>query len=142
MTAGASAAGQAPWAVAYDGTSIWVTNAGTSTVTKLSSDGVVVGTFGVGIDPRGIACDGPNIWVTNASSSTVTKLRASDGALLGTYAVGPGPPVAWNHVCPCVVVVAQGEVKFGQLDMRRFVQVGQPVSRFAGGILSPLPRSG
>ena len=36
----------------------------------------------------GIAFDGVNIWVANYGSNNVSKLRASDGALLGTYAVG------------------------------------------------------
>ena len=47
--------------------------------------------FAVGSFPTGICFDGANIWVTNAGSDTVTKLRASDGALLGTFAVGGVP---------------------------------------------------
>ena len=39
----------------------------------------------------GIAFDGANIWVANYGSNNVTKLRASDGAILGTYAVGSNP---------------------------------------------------
>ena len=38
----------------------------------------------------GIAFDGANIWV-KFDSNTVTKLRASDGVVLGTYAVGGAP---------------------------------------------------
>jgi len=38
-----------------------------------------------------VAFDGANIWVTNQFSDSVTKLRASDGAVLGTYAVGKDP---------------------------------------------------
>ena len=45
----------------------------------------------VGNGPRGVAFDGANIWVTNAGSNNVTKLRASDGALQGTFAVGTSP---------------------------------------------------
>src|SRR6516162_186127 len=41
--------------------------------------------FAVGQDARGVTFDGANIWVTNNTSQTVTKLRASDGALLGTF---------------------------------------------------------
>ena len=37
-----------------------------------------------------MAFDGANIWVAN-SAGTVTKLRASDGAVLGTFAVGTQP---------------------------------------------------
>jgi DNA-binding beta-propeller fold protein YncE len=38
-----------------------------------------------------MAFDGANIWVANNGSNNVMKLRASDGAVLGTYAVGRGP---------------------------------------------------
>jgi DNA-binding beta-propeller fold protein YncE len=44
-------------------------------------------TFPAGENPWGLAFDGENVYVTNNSfdDSTVTKLRASDGALLGTF---------------------------------------------------------
>jgi DNA-binding beta-propeller fold protein YncE len=45
----------------------------------------------VGYAPSGIAFDGIYIWVANRDDNTVTKLRASDGSLVGTYAVGIGP---------------------------------------------------
>ena len=35
--------------------------------------------------------DGNNIWVTNHAANSVSKLRASDGAPLCTFPVGPGP---------------------------------------------------
>ena len=41
--------------------------------------------------PRGVAFDGTSIWVANYFSDNVTKLRASDGAALGTFAVGSTP---------------------------------------------------
>ena len=31
-----------------------------------------------------------NVWMTNRGSGTVSKLRASDGAVLATFAVGSG----------------------------------------------------
>src|SRR5207253_11447517 len=45
--------------------------------------------FHVGTGPA--AFDGANIWVANQGSNSVTKLRASDGANLGTFAVGDSP---------------------------------------------------
>ncbi|HHT9123327.1 MAG TPA: YncE family protein, partial [Candidatus Wunengus sp. YC63] len=45
-------------------------------------------TFMVGFYPYGVAFDGANIWVTNSGSESITKLRASDGTVRGTYAVG------------------------------------------------------
>lgn len=37
-----------------------------------------------------ITFDGAHLWVTNSTSSNLTKLRASDGAVAGTYAAGTG----------------------------------------------------
>jgi hypothetical protein len=86
------AVGTNPFAVAFDGASVWVANRGSNNVAKLrASDGLVLGTFAVGTWPEGVAFDGASIWVANGGSANVTKLRASDGALLGTFAVGAGP---------------------------------------------------
>jgi YVTN family beta-propeller protein len=72
------AVGSYPAAVAFDGTNIWVANAGSSTVTKLlASSGAVVGTYPVGSAPYGVAFDGTNIWVANDGDSTVTKIGAT-----------------------------------------------------------------
>jgi hypothetical protein len=59
--------------------------------------------FPIGADsgphPNRAAFDGANIWVFNPGShsvpvaaATVTKVRASDGAVLGTFTVDPAPP--------------------------------------------------
>src|SRR5580692_4504416 len=49
-------------------------------------DGNAVPTlFPVSGTPVGVAFDGANIWV---ASSSLTKFRASDGAVLGTFATG------------------------------------------------------
>jgi hypothetical protein len=37
-----------------------------------------------------VVFDGANIWVSNDGDFTVTKLRASDGAVLGTFPNGSG----------------------------------------------------
>ncbi len=41
--------------------------------------------------PYGVAFDGQSIWTANSGEGTVSKLRASDGATLGTFAVGGQP---------------------------------------------------
>jgi YVTN family beta-propeller protein len=75
-----------PEGVAFDGTSIWVTNLGSNTVTKITvATGAVVGTYRVGDRPQGVVFDGTNIWVANFASNTVTKLVAATGAVVGTY---------------------------------------------------------
>jgi len=45
----------------------------------------------VGNAPLGIAFDGANMWIANLGGSSVTKLRASDGAVLGTFGTPPSP---------------------------------------------------
>ena len=47
--------------------------------------------FPVGLGPEGVATDGANVLVANQFSNTVTKLRASDGSVVGAYAVGHRP---------------------------------------------------
>ena len=88
-------AGYGPYGILFDGTNIWVTDAGSNSVTKLlASTGAIVGTYPAGPGPAGIAFDGTNIWVTNYggnTGNTVTELRASTGATVGTYPVGKGP---------------------------------------------------
>src|SRR5689334_14705865 len=47
--------------------------------------------FPVGSAPNDVVFDGASIWVVNTGSDSVTKLRASDGALQGTFMVGSNP---------------------------------------------------
>jgi YVTN family beta-propeller protein len=70
---------------------MWVTNAGSNNVTKLSLSGAVLGTFAVQTEPLGIAFDGANMWVANHGSNTVTKLQVSNGTVIGNFAVGQNP---------------------------------------------------
>jgi DNA-binding beta-propeller fold protein YncE len=60
--------GTEPANVAFDGANVWVTNYGSSNITKLrASDGTVLGTFPAGPTPFGLAFDGANIWVGMAA---------------------------------------------------------------------------
>jgi len=86
--------GTNPNFVAFDGTSIWVTNEGSNSVTKINpASNTVVGTYSVGSGPRGVVFDGTYIWVANYLANTVSKLDPSSGGTLGTFSVGSGP---WN----------------------------------------------
>ena len=74
------AVGQYPTAVAFDGSSVWVTSVGTNSVAKLrSSDGANFGTFSVGFDPLGVAFDGANVWgrTPAATASRSYQLRTA-----------------------------------------------------------------
>jgi hypothetical protein len=71
------AVGPQPDAVAFDGTSIWVSNGNDNTVDKLlPATGAIVATYPVGARPTGVASDGSNIWVANLEG-TVTEIRAT-----------------------------------------------------------------
>ncbi len=110
-----------PLAIAIDGSgNSWIANSGSSTVTKVSGSGSVLGTYSVGKYPYSIAIDSSsnvwvangggansisvggvptsaavdssgNVWVTNSGSNTVTKLSPS-GSVLGTYSSGGSAP--------------------------------------------------
>src|ERR1041385_5839342 len=47
-----------------------------------------VQSFPAGHYPQAMAFDGSNLWIHSANYAEVTKLRASDGALLGTFDSG------------------------------------------------------
>jgi hypothetical protein len=80
--------GNNPLGVAFDGTNIWVSNAGNGTVSELTSKGAVVGTYTVGSSPLSLVFDGTNIWVGSTGSGYITELSASTGSVVGTYNVG------------------------------------------------------
>ena len=65
-----------PLAVAFDGTSIWMTSS--SIGGSVSKVNIATGTrvdYPTGANPAGVAYDGTSIWVTNAVSGTVSKLN-------------------------------------------------------------------
>ena len=77
-----------PFALAFDGANLWITNNHDNTVSKVrANDGGVIATYPVGFKPSFAAFDGANIWVVN-SDGTLTKLRASDGTQLSTTVLG------------------------------------------------------
>lgn len=82
--------GRDPSALAFDGTHMWVTTTGDSSVYKLSLDGTVVDKFKVGNGPKDVIYDHGSIWVANQWDDTVMKLSL-DGTIIGTYPVGDYP---------------------------------------------------
>jgi hypothetical protein len=99
--------GNGPGDIVYDGTNIWVTcsTCASGAITKIRpSDGMVLARFFLGPSDggrrfaNGIVFDGANLWVTLSGLDatgrpvqSVIKLRPSDGAPLGTFAVGSSP---------------------------------------------------
>lgn len=84
--------GSKPFGLLHDGTSVWVANTESGTVTKIRpDDGKVLATVTVGAQPKGsMAFDGTHVWVTNTGANTVSRIRASDG-VVSTFPAGPGP---------------------------------------------------
>jgi hypothetical protein len=80
-------AGANPTAVLFDGSSIWVASGSSPSIKKLrASDGAPLATFATPDGANGIAFDGANIWLTHTRTRrAVTKMRASDGAIPGTW---------------------------------------------------------
>jgi len=84
--------GTNPAGLAFDGANMWIANLSDATVTKMQvTDGTSLGTFATCSLPYDVAFDGSNIWVVCENSFfNVKKFRASDGALLGSFAAGSG----------------------------------------------------
>jgi YVTN family beta-propeller protein len=77
--------------IAFDGTSIWVTNANENTVTPIDPDTSSAGQpVRVGNEPEAVAADANGIWVANTLSRSVTHLSTS-GRTLGTTALRSDP---------------------------------------------------
>jgi hypothetical protein len=76
--------------MAYDGANIWL--ASSDTVLKVrASDGAILASIATPASPGYMVFDGANIWVTGGGAiNNLRKFRASDGALLGTFTIGPG----------------------------------------------------
>ena len=64
-----------PRGVAFDGTSIWITNRGSDKVSKMNPvDGTRVD-YDTLHYPWGLAFDGTSIWITNSGSEKVSKMN-------------------------------------------------------------------
>ena len=72
-------AGPNPFAIAFDGTYIWVTNNGGSTVSRFNPVTGIRDNFPVGGNPQGLAYDGTSIWVANNGSNFISKVNPTTG---------------------------------------------------------------
>jgi hypothetical protein len=66
-------------------------SASTGTVSFSCAPAAAGTSFPVGRHPVGIAFDGTDLWVANRDDNTVTEIRPTDGATIGTFAVGTSP---------------------------------------------------
>jgi len=84
--------GTTPSGIVWDGTSLWVSNHASGTITRhRATDGALQSTVIVGNGPGGMTFDGVSLWVANEDDDTVTKVRALDGTVQGVFSVGADP---------------------------------------------------
>ena len=70
----------APVGILYDGSDIWVTDAGDNRLKKLNFNGSIALSIPVGSQPFHPVFDGMNIWVPNKLSDSVTAVRVKDSS--------------------------------------------------------------
>jgi serine/threonine-protein kinase len=122
--------GRAPEALAVGGSSLWVTNAGDGTVSRIDLDTAQVSgaPIAVGGRPLGIAAGKTAIWVTNYTDGTVTRLDRTSGAVLGEpIEVGRRPRgVAVGEGSVWVANAGDGTVT--RIDPATATVVGDPIA--------------
>ena len=88
--------GADPYDIAYDGSSIWITNRSANTVSKLDPLTGERTAFPTGAGPRGIAFDGTYVWVANYAADTVSRFVPATGGRTD-FPTGDGPEaLAWD----------------------------------------------
>jgi hypothetical protein len=73
-----------PVGILFDGSNVWVTDAGDNKLKKLDSNGNILQSVSVGSFPQLPVFDGSNIWVPNSNDNSITVVRARDGMVLAT----------------------------------------------------------
>lgn len=95
--------GESPEGMAYGAGSLWATNTGDGTVSRIDpGDGRVVQTIRVGARPNAITVTGDDVWVSDGGAGTVSRVNARsntqvDLIRVGTLpdAVASGPSGVW-----------------------------------------------
>ena len=85
--------GPAGVAMSPDGSSVWVTNGGDGTVSRIATSNNAVTSITVGANPAFVAVspDGLSVWVTNYGDGTVSRINATTNLVADTITVGLGP---------------------------------------------------
>ena len=73
-----------PIDILYDGSNVWVVDAGTAMLHKLNPNGTVAQSVAVGASPGYMVYDGANIWVPSHANNSITVVQASTGAITAT----------------------------------------------------------
>jgi YVTN family beta-propeller protein len=125
--------GTSPGGVALGEGSIWVTNTGEGTVSRVDPENnEVVQTIPVGTAPVGVAVEGGFVWVANSADGTVSQIdpRKAGGAEIGRVRVGnqPNAIAAGDGV---VWVANAGDHSLSRIDPRTG-RASKPVSAGTG----------
>ena len=98
-----------PSALAVDGPTCWLADAGGARVLRLGLDGAQIDQFPVGDGPQVLLFDGAHLWVGGAGSPTVTKLDVRDGAPRATFDLGaPARAMAFDGIHVWVACAGPG----------------------------------
>jgi YVTN family beta-propeller protein len=85
-------AGTTPSAIAVFEGSVWVANAGSSTISRINPRTVsAVSEITVGRRPRGLAVGEGSLWVANEEDDSVHRIDAASSSTTATIPVGDGP---------------------------------------------------
>ena len=82
--------GKGPVDLVHDGTNLWIATNWRHVVTKMNSEGEVVGEYSVGRWPMAVAYDGATIWVASYLDAEVVRLDLN-GNEIGTFVTGRSP---------------------------------------------------
>jgi DNA-binding beta-propeller fold protein YncE len=97
-----------------------------------SPESVSIEVFPVGSTPYGLAFDGTNIWTTDFFGNAVIKVRASDGAILGSYGIFEPIFVACDGASVWVTNDVGDVTKFRGSDLRHEATIDLGSSQLGG----------
>jgi YVTN family beta-propeller protein len=144
--------GDGPIGVAFDGTSIWVTNRASDTVSKIDpATNAVVATVNVVERPYAVAAGFDHIWVTSQITGSLSKIDPATNAVVatltgvggGSYGVAAGSGSMWvthygsgtvSRINPTNNTVTE---TFPVGGMQVKVVGGEPVGHHLGVVVGP-----
>ena len=77
--------------LAVDGQFVWAAGLGSTALYRINPNTGASTAFPIGFLPTDILSDGLSVWVTDNTAGFLKKVRASDGAILGTFSAGTDP---------------------------------------------------
>ena len=105
--------GTSPSGTAFDGSSVWVANELSGTVSRIdAATATVTATITVGTNPAGVLFDGTSIWVSNNGASSVSRINPATNTVTATVTGIPAPQgLAFDGTNLWVASTGSGGVK-------------------------------